>query len=578
MPILDLLGHEITLQSFIRHSHTIVCTIGIILNILLLTLIAKTPHSVVGKYSYLLFSFSLCNFLYTVVDIFFVPTTILEGRTWMLVTLSPLFENPFLNYIPLMLYVCLFSQSVLLLMFQFVYRYAMVTRVAWTLDTHLSMGVVHEDVFAEMSGIYQRQFDGNLSAIGYLGQSYDPSANSRLWVAYFGTCNLLAMLAVSWAVIIYSGWKVYKTLHASSKVISEKTRRLQKELFKALIIQLTIPLFFNYTPMGVLFFSAMIGIPLKLELISLNNVPGDGSDYSYCGMQTPDKIVGKYSYLLFGFSLCNLVYAIADVMFVPVIMLSGRTFVLVDTAPKFENPTWNYLPLLLCCSLFCQTLVLLMFQFVYRYSVVCRNNPLPRQPSKNNIALAVSVFIGITIAWTTTTHFSMGAVGEDVSQAMRHIFTTNLGMDNIPNTGFLGQSYDPAINGSLWTAYIGICTLLSILGATEKTRRLQKQLFQALIIQLLIPMTFNYFPMGSVFSSAIFGIPLNLEPMTVLFMLDPILEPIVIIYFIKCYRKQLVRWALCKRGQVTSDWSKTMPKPSSSHHRSASINVQITDA
>ncbi|CAJ0580096.1 unnamed protein product, partial [Mesorhabditis spiculigera] len=255
-----------------------------------------------------------------------------------------------------MLYVCLFSQSVLLLMFQFVYRYAMVTRnsflsrlnfrkcaalcfllfvafaVAWTLDTHLSMGVVHEDVFAVMSGIYQRQFEGNLSAIGYLGQSYDPSANSRLWVAYFGTCNLLAMLAVSWAVIIYSGWKVYKTLHASSKVISEKTRRLQKELFKALIIQLTIPLFFNYTPMGVLFFSAMIGIPLKLELI---------------------------------------------------------------------------------------------------------------------------------IAWTTTTHFSMGAVGEDVSQAMRHIFTTNLGMDNIPNTGFLGQSYD------------------------------------ALIIQLLIPMTFNYFPMGS---------------------------------------------------------------------------------
>ncbi|CAJ0565937.1 unnamed protein product, partial [Mesorhabditis spiculigera] len=64
-----------------------------------------------------------------------------------------------------------------------------------------------------------------------------------------------------------------------------------------------------------------------------------------------------------------------------------------------------------------------------------------------------------------------------------------------------------------------------------------RELFKALIIQLLIPLFCNYIPVGNLFFSSIFGgIMVNVECTVLLVLVDQMMEPLVIIYFIKCYR------------------------------------------
>ncbi|CAJ0564331.1 unnamed protein product, partial [Mesorhabditis spiculigera] len=155
-------------KVMIRQIHAGVSSIGLALNLLAIFLILKNKHSVVGRYAYLLFCFSIINLVYVLVDLLFAP----------------------------------------------------------------------------------------------------PELNPELWVGYLGTVLVIGMLASIWMVIIYSGYNVYKAL-STARIVSKKTKSLQQELFRALVIQLLIPLFFNYLPMSLIFASAIFRISVDLELTGL---------------------------------------------------------------------------------------------------------------------------------------------------------------------------------------------------------------------------------------------------------------------------------------------------------------------
>ncbi|CAJ0580211.1 unnamed protein product, partial [Mesorhabditis spiculigera] len=151
-------------KAMIRQIHAGVSSIGLALNLLAIFLILKNKHSVVGRYAYLLFCFSIINLVYVLVDLLFAPANIVSGHTFMLVNLSVSLPTPWLNYIPVILYCVLCCQTLVFLMFQFVYRYA------------------------------------------------QPELNPDLWVGYLGTFLVIGMLASIWMVIIYSGYNVYNAL------------------------------------------------------------------------------------------------------------------------------------------------------------------------------------------------------------------------------------------------------------------------------------------------------------------------------------------------------------------------------
>ncbi|CAJ0576954.1 unnamed protein product, partial [Mesorhabditis spiculigera] len=61
-----------------------------------------------------------------------------------------------------------------------------------------------------------------------------------------------SMLSANWAIIIYCGWALNKAL--KSKGISNRTKTMQKELFRALIFQLIVPICCVFGPQPVLRF------------------------------------------------------------------------------------------------------------------------------------------------------------------------------------------------------------------------------------------------------------------------------------------------------------------------------------
>ncbi|CAJ0934639.1 unnamed protein product, partial [Mesorhabditis belari] len=93
-------------------------------------------------------------------------------------------------------------------------------------------------------------------------------------------------------------------------------------------------------------------------------------------------------------------------------------------------------------------------------------------------------------------------------------------------------------------------------GKSTKTRNMQKELFKALIFQLLVPLATVYFPVSIFFLAALLGVDgWDTEIITIMVMFDPIIEPIVIIYFIKCYRRPIARLLCCGRRKVCGSWT-----------------------
>ncbi|CAJ0569715.1 unnamed protein product, partial [Mesorhabditis spiculigera] len=66
--------------------------------------------------------------------------------------------------------------------------------------------------------------------------------------SYIGMFVFCSMLSANWAIIIYCGWALNKAL--KSKGISNRTKTMQKELFRALIFQLIVPICCVFGPLG----------------------------------------------------------------------------------------------------------------------------------------------------------------------------------------------------------------------------------------------------------------------------------------------------------------------------------------
>ncbi|CAJ0585149.1 unnamed protein product, partial [Mesorhabditis spiculigera] len=117
-----------TTPKTLQTVHLIECGIGVFLNFVAIYLILNKTSKVVGKYSRLLLCFCLGNLILAVSDCLIVPITLVSERTYLLVTTSDFIENEAVVYYLLVLYCTTFSLAIVLLMCQFVYRYAAVCR------------------------------------------------------------------------------------------------------------------------------------------------------------------------------------------------------------------------------------------------------------------------------------------------------------------------------------------------------------------------------------------------------------------------------------------------------------------
>ncbi|CAJ0569712.1 unnamed protein product, partial [Mesorhabditis spiculigera] len=95
--------------------------------------------------------------------------------------------------------------------------------------------------------------------------------------------------------------------------------------------------------------------------------------------------------------------------------------------------------------------------------------------------------------------------------------------------------------------------MLQTKAASDKTRNMQKELFKALVLQLTMPAIFVYTPMSIAFLGGLVGIQtFPIGTFNIILMLDPILEPIVIVWFVKCYRYPILRMLCCGNSRLAN--------------------------
>ncbi|CAJ0573888.1 unnamed protein product, partial [Mesorhabditis spiculigera] len=131
-------------------------------------------------------------------------------------------------------------------------------------DKTAIMGPMYKD---EMRKALWDNYEVDLERTAILGPMYRNRNEEGIYVWHMnGVYGLLVcqgILSTSISVILFCSYRIHWTLKNSS--MSAKTRKLQEELFRALIIQTVVPGFFEYIPCAVTFWTPMFHIPRGLE-------------------------------------------------------------------------------------------------------------------------------------------------------------------------------------------------------------------------------------------------------------------------------------------------------------------------
>ncbi|CCD68686.1 Serpentine receptor class r-10 [Caenorhabditis elegans] len=262
-------------------------------NIILILLICTNSPKKIGSYKYLMIYFCVFAIFFSVLDIVIQPYILSAGPGFIVITeikdtfLGPFGETCFLSSI------CgCFGVILATIAIHFIYRYFALERkgklkyfqggylVVW-LFVPLFVGTVWtivtvyfcapNDITLEYSRTLMKDhYEIDLENVTYIGSIYfvkDANGKSVMnKFALLGMAILFSIMGVSLSILAYFATKCYTRI---KKLIyegeSSYTRNLQKQLYKALVAQASIPMFFIFTPIGLYLTLPLVGIELEIS-------------------------------------------------------------------------------------------------------------------------------------------------------------------------------------------------------------------------------------------------------------------------------------------------------------------------
>uniref|UniRef100_A0A1I7UMW9 Serpentine receptor class r-10 n=1 Tax=Caenorhabditis tropicalis TaxID=1561998 RepID=A0A1I7UMW9_9PELO len=307
-------------------------------------------------------------------------------------------------------------------------------------------------------------------------------------------------------------------------------------------------------------YSALLAIPLNLLLIFL----------IVC--RSP-KEIGTYKYLMIYISVFEIIYAIIDVVVSPFAHSYGSTFLVIVNMKKTKLSSWIIRILLSAyCGFYGSSMAVFGLHFVFRYFVATGSKLLKTFNSWMIIIwFSIPVLIGFT--WSILTYWPC-AKREATDRYIKNniLETFNLNLDQIEYIS--PYFYEIGENGTLtiyWPSFVGIGVNFCIINTSifiivyfgykcykilnsilpesrksEKNRRLQNQLYIALVTQTLIPVILMHIPVSTLYFCSFFSLNLGsasgIAPLTI--ALYPVLDPLPTMFIIGQYRHSLYR-GLC---------------------------------
>ncbi|KAL6737143.1 hypothetical protein Aduo_010813 [Ancylostoma duodenale] len=273
------------------------------------------------------------------------------------------------------------------------------------------------------------------------------------------------------------------------------------------------------------------------------------------------KVIGVYKYMM-------IASAVLDILFSAIYIVASPTFAAVKELSSLlivkggipMPMAWARATLVIFMLLLCQSIVTPPCLFVFRYLQICKTIFLTNNYRMLRYLLFIPLIISTSscaltcfASWPTAfdlVFFDEIAININVQRNTTYLVATlhkeGTVYDAIQSTAML--------IGAIYLIAVMICALIIMLYCTrriveaarqscnEKTRRLQMQLYKTLVAQFLIPFVFIHIPFYLSIIAPLFDISTgsfsNYLPF--LFAWCPAINPLVILYFVRDYRRYLV--------------------------------------
>ncbi|GMR42897.1 hypothetical protein PMAYCL1PPCAC_13092, partial [Pristionchus mayeri] len=250
----------------------------------------------VGAYRFLLLSFSVVDILISIVHFISVPAIHMTEFGFIFYTFRFMNESTAVGVAMNLLFVALFYQTFVLLAFHYVYRYVLLCNPPWLRwigganpwRNWISLAIIvdvlyiggfmlaiqggwmpNDDTRRAFDPMLQESYNLDLSAPnkpGYLGITYKARQEdgSLVWLIQSLISLMLVLLLFfgSGFVMIFCIWKIRVALKRTDIQLANRTRHMQSQLFRALLVQTIVPTLTSYGPLGLVFFIPLTGLNL----------------------------------------------------------------------------------------------------------------------------------------------------------------------------------------------------------------------------------------------------------------------------------------------------------------------------
>ncbi|CAJ0558513.1 unnamed protein product, partial [Mesorhabditis spiculigera] len=213
-----------------------------------------------------------------------------DGYGFVMFTTGPVSDSKELSALGLFVYASAYAQSLVLLCFHFIYRYALICQIEWlnalTRSQVIAGMVVLYLLFGGGYGAnvvvflfedarvkdafrhpFSRTFQHSIDEIVSLGGVYfiDGIAN---WKSWCGLSICMFFIVSSFIVILLCGRAILRTLREAT--MSTRIRQRQMGIFRALVVQTVIPVFCLYIPSGIVLICPIFHLSVDTTFVTVS--------------------------------------------------------------------------------------------------------------------------------------------------------------------------------------------------------------------------------------------------------------------------------------------------------------------
>ncbi|CTQ86983.1 Seven TM Receptor [Caenorhabditis elegans] len=260
-----------------------------------LTLIFLTLFFVrkdLGPYKYLIILFSVFGIAFASFEFVLYPVLHSYNSGYIFFTSSrPLNASNEVMKIMLVLYTAMYSTTISLLAVQFLYRYFAIFHeyylkyfkgwyfLIWIVyagwfGCQYAIGFLVFNAVDEYSEEYMRQemhdvYGLNVAevpcVIHVIHQSIPNSTHSVIrWRNVFCTFNVTFIMVVQYGIMIFCGYQLYNEMEEKLSMLSKQMRRLHRQIFKTLMLQITTPTIVLFSPIVFVIYLPWLDLELSV--------------------------------------------------------------------------------------------------------------------------------------------------------------------------------------------------------------------------------------------------------------------------------------------------------------------------